>query len=228
MSDTDAIPVHIYFVLDRSGSMSSIADDVIGGFNRFIDEQKEQPGKCRLTLVQFDSQGPHEIVHDAVKIADAPHLSRATFQPRASTPLLDAEGWTINRAIEREQERAAAGKKAEAVLFVTYTDGMENASREWTKQALSAAKTAAEERGWTFTYLGCGHDAYGQSASIGTRAAAVQSFAGDSQGVGASYSSLSNATKGLRSKALRGRRVSSEALYAETGKTAEEDLASRT
>ena len=60
---TDAIPVHIYFVLDRSGSMSSIQADVIGGFNHFVAEQKAQPGKCRLTLVQFDTQEPHRVVH---------------------------------------------------------------------------------------------------------------------------------------------------------------------
>jgi len=225
---SDAIPVHIYFVLDRSGSMSSIQADVIGGFNRFIAEQKAQPGKCRLTLVQFDSQGPHEIIHDAVKIADVPDLTTVTFQPRGGTPLLDAEGWTINRAIDREKARAEEGKKAEAILFVTYTDGQENQSREWTKEALSAAKASAEERGWTFTYLGCGHDGYGQASSIGTHAAATQMFAGDTQGVRASYGSLSSATKSLRSRAANGQRVASVNLYAEVGKAAEEDLLSRT
>jgi Mg-chelatase subunit ChlD len=225
---SDSIPVHIYFVLDRSGSMSSIQRDVIGGFNAFVAEQKAQPGKCRLTLVQFDTQGPHEVIHDAVKIADVPDLTTDSFQPRGGTPLLDAEGWTINRAIDREKARAEAGKKAEAILFVTYTDGQENQSREWTKEALSAAKATAEQKGWTFTYLGCGHDSYGQASQIGTVLASVQNFAGDSQGVASSYASLGAATRSMRGRAAKGMRVASADFYEETGKTAEEDLLSRT
>jgi len=225
---SDSIPVHIYFVLDRSGSMSSIQHDVIGGFNRFVAEQREQPGKCRLTLVQFDSQGPHEVILDAVKIADVPDLTTQSFQPRGGTPLLDAEGWTINKAIDREKARGEADKKAEAILFVTYTDGEENQSREWTKEALTAAKATAEERGWTFTYLGCGHDSYGQAHSIGTVAASVQNFAGDSQGVSASYASLSGAVGVMRGRATKGMRTASVDFYEETGKGAEEDLAART
>lgn len=215
---SESIPVHIYFVLDRSGSMSSIANDVVGGFNAFLAEQKAQPGKCRLTLVQFDTGDFHEVIHDAVKIGDVPDLTHATFVPRGGTPLLDAEGWVLNRAIEREKARAEAGKKAEAVLFVTYTDGYENASREWTKDALSAAKAKAEERGWTFTYLGAGHDAYGQASTIGTNVASVQSFDATSAGVNAAYGSLTHATKGLRSAAARGQRVASVDFYVESGK----------
>jgi len=221
------IPVHIYFALDRSGSMASIANDVIGGFNRFLAEQQEQDGKCRLTMIQFDSQDRNEVLYDGVKIAEASPLTATTFVPRGGTPLLDAEGWLINKAIEREQARKADDKTAEAILFVTFTDGEENQSREWTKQGLSAAKAAAEERGWAFTYLGCGHDAYGQSRSIGTNAAAVQSFAADGLGVQATYTSLSDSTRGMRSRAAKGIRTTSANLYSETGKGGEADAKKR-
>lgn len=221
------IPVHIYFCLDRSGSMASISDDVIGGFNRFVEEQQGQEGKCRLTMIQFDNQDRHEVLYDAVKIDDVTPLTRDTFVPRGGTPLLDAEGWLINKGIEREQARKADEKKAEAILFVTFTDGQENQSNEWTKEALTAAKASAEERGWAFTYLGCGHDAYGQATRFGTKAAAVQSFAGDSQGVNATYDSLSLASTNLRGRAAKGMRTASAQVYEETGKGGEEDAKER-
>jgi len=221
------IPVHIYFVLDRSGSMASIQQDVIGGFNRFVEEQREQEGKCRLTLVQFDNQDPHEIVYDAVKIDDVQPLTAATFVPRGMTPLMDAEGWTLNRAKSREAERAAAGKKAEAVLFVTFTDGAENASQEWDHKALSAAKRDAEKDGMAFTYLGAGHDAYSQAHRVGTHAASVQNFAADSQGVAATYGSLSDVSRKVRGRAAKGQRVASVNLYDGIGKAGEQDAADR-
>lgn len=220
---SEARPVHIYFVLDRSGSMTSIQSDVIGGLNRFVDEQKATPGKCRFTFVQFDNYDPHELIHDAVKIAEVPTFESGDFQPRGMTPLLDAEGWTINRAIDREKSRKAAGKKPESILFVTFTDGLENASREWTFEALSAAKKAAEEeRQWAFTYLGVGHDAYGQSAAIGTHHAATQSFAATSKGVSASLAAASRATRHYRGAAAGGQSLASSALYDEPEPTTAE------
>jgi Mg-chelatase subunit ChlD len=221
---SNSIPVHIYFVLDRSGSMTSMATDVVGGFNRFIEEQKTLEGRCRLTMIQFDSQDAHEVLYNAVEIDKVSPLTTETFHPRGGTPLLDAEGWMINHARERVATRKGSDKKAEAVLFVTYTDGMENASTEWTHEALTRAKKECEEEGWTFTYLGCGHDAYSQSGSIGTHANATQAFAADSRGVRASYSSLSTATKNLRSRANVGERVASANFYDNSGKGAEEDL----
>ena len=80
----------ITIVLDRSGSMATTKSDVIGGFNRFVQDQKAVPGECRLTLVQFDSQDPYEVVRDAVPITDVQLLDDATFVPRANTPLYDA------------------------------------------------------------------------------------------------------------------------------------------
>src|SRR5688572_5989204 len=105
--------------------MASIADDTIGGFNRFVTEQKAVPGDCTLTLVQFDSQDPYEVVHRAVNVADVPELTKQTFQPRASTPLLDCLG----RAIVDTGQRLAAMPEAERpgkVFVVIITDGHEN------------------------------------------------------------------------------------------------------
>src|SRR5690349_20383978 len=89
----------ITIILDRSGSMGSIATDVVGGFNHFVTEQRAQPGDCRLTLVQFDDQ--YEVVYAGRPIVEAPLLTSATFQPRGTTALLDAVGRTIDATGDR-------------------------------------------------------------------------------------------------------------------------------
>src|SRR4030095_2823793 len=87
---------HISVILDRTGSMETIRDDTIGGFNAFLNAQKATSGLATLTLVQFDSQDPYEVVHHFKPLADVPELTRETFVPRANTPLLDAIGRGIN------------------------------------------------------------------------------------------------------------------------------------
>jgi hypothetical protein len=167
MTTTEAIPVHLIFVLDRTGSMQPIRDDVIGGFNTLLADQKAKPGECVMTVIQFDSEDPFEVICDAVPLDQVPELSTETYVPRSGTPLLDAEGRAIVKMEERAAKRAAVGEPAEAVVFATYTDGMENASREWTFVTLSAKKKEHEDD-WAFLYLGVGHDAYSQARSVGT------------------------------------------------------------
>ncbi len=206
------IPVHIYFVLDRSGSMEAIASDVIGGFNAFIADQKTEEGECRLTMIQFDSHDPAEILYDAIAIERVQPLTPERFVPRATTPLLDAEGWMIARARTRELERAEGGEGDEAVLFVTFTDGLENASLEWTYERLTIAKKEAEARGWAFTYLGCGHDAYEQSMRVGTSLFATRSF--DAKDIKAEMRLMSTSSLRYRKQARRGRKGTSKDFYA--------------
>ena len=86
---------HIHVILDRTGSMQSIRDDVIGGFNNYIEQQKHGPGVATLSLIQFDSQDPYEVVHDFMLLAAVPPLTAKTYVPRANTPLLDALGHGI-------------------------------------------------------------------------------------------------------------------------------------
>lgn len=222
-----SIPVHIYFVLDESGSMASIASDVVGGFNTFLAEQQAQPGKCRLTMVKFE--GSHFVLlHEAVDIKSIKPMSSIDFRPGGGTPLLDAEGRTIALAQRRQDHRARAGKVEEAILFATFTDGEENQSREWTFESLSAKKAELEEKeGWAFTYLGVGLDRYAhgsQSTRAGTQVLASVHNAADSAGVADTYSSLSVGLSNVRGFAARGERIGSASVYAGTGvKTIEED-----
>ncbi|MCX6524746.1 MAG: hypothetical protein NTX58_08280, partial [Actinobacteria bacterium] len=105
-SDTTSIPeVHIYVLLDRSGSMQSIASDVVGGFNRLLADQQADGADARMTLVQFDSNDPQEVIADAIPIAEMVGLDASNFVPRGGTPLLDATGRLMATATARVAQR---------------------------------------------------------------------------------------------------------------------------
>jgi hypothetical protein len=208
MTAPEAIPVHLYFVLDRTGSMQRIKSDVIGGFNAFLNEQHRKPGECVMTLIQFDDQDPFEVLIDALPLDRVPELSNETFRPRGNTPLLDAEGRAIVMAEERAAKRAAAGEPAEAIVFATYTDGLENASKDWTFTALSAKKKEHEDD-WAFLYLGVGHDAYGQSRMTGTYAVNTMSAAADTRGVASTMDYYTSEVDHVRSRAAGGQSTGS-------------------
>jgi hypothetical protein len=108
--------VHIYFVLDRSGSMQSIAPDVIGGFNAFLTAQQADGSDALLTLVQFNSQNPHEVLVDAAAIQSAPPLTSASCVPRGGTPLYDAMGHIIADATIRAERRRIENEPEEEIL----------------------------------------------------------------------------------------------------------------
>ena len=201
MNDTPA--VHLYFVLDRSGSMDAIRDDVVGGFNSFVAQQLDEPGECRITLVQFDNQDPYEVLFDARPLLDVPPLTPATFQPRGTTPLYDAMGRAIANATIRAEQRAAAGEPDEEIVFVTFTDGLENASREYDRDKVFAAVKKREERGWTFVFLGANQDSYEAGHALGYDARSVQNFAATPDGTAAAWQSLHRSTKSLRGKLAR-------------------------
>lgn len=143
------------FLLDRSGSMETCWDDTIGGFNAFVNEQKPLGGT--LSLIQFD----HETIvsYEPTPIDKVEPLSRATFKPRGSTALLDAIGNTI--------KAASQGSTPTVIIF---TDGHENASREYTKSHIRDLIDQKTKDGWTFMYLGANQDAFAEAGSLGISA----------------------------------------------------------
>ena len=156
---------HIYFLLDRSGSMQSIKTDTEGGFAAFIEEQRSAPGTCRVTLAQFDTD--YDVVYSGLDLADVPALD---LHPRGSTALLDAMG----RLITDSGKQLAALPEADrpgAVIVAIMTDGMENASREWTHPAIKAlVEQQTTSYGWQFLYMGADQDAIEVGASLGVHA----------------------------------------------------------
>ena len=163
---TRADLTHLYFLLDRSGSMQSIKTDTEGGFAAVVDEQRKAPGECRVTLAQFDNV--YDVVYSDRPIADVPALD---LQPRGSTALLDAMGRTITDA----GNRLAAMPEAErpgTVIVAVMTDGMENASQEWTHPAIKAlVEQQTRQYGWQFLYMGADQDAIEVGVGLGVAAA---------------------------------------------------------
>lgn len=213
---------HFYVLLDRSGSMESMRADVIGGFNNLLAAQQADGPDARITLVQFDSQDPQEVLLDAKRISSAQPLTGATFVPRGGTPLLDATGHLIARASVRQQERAVLGRRPEAVAFVTITDGEENQSREYAKRDLLRLVKEKEAAGWTFAYLGAGLDAYADAGAMGYDPRSVQTWAPDGTGAQVAFSSLSDAMLRRRAKLRGGEAVVAEDFF-EGDKAAEAD-----
>jgi len=144
------------FLLDRSGSMETIADDTIGGFNAFVKDQKEFGGT--LSLYLFD----HEIVctYQHTDITQVPLMDNKTFQPRGSTALNDAIGNII-------KSQAIPEDPSITVKFVILTDGMENASTTYTSAHIKDLIDAQTKKGWDFMYLGANQDAFTVAETMG-------------------------------------------------------------
>jgi hypothetical protein len=192
-------PLHLYVLLDRSGSMEAIRAEVIGGFNAFVAGQQVNGADARLTLVQFDTQDLAETVIDDVPVRRVTPLTRARFQPRGGTPLLDATAHLVARA------RAAVGDgpAGRNVVVVTITDGLENASREFTRADIREVIGEREAAGWTFVYLSAGLDAYDDATSFGYAPGSVQAWAPDAEGATLAFASLDVAVTELRTKVRR-------------------------
>ena len=189
---------HIAIILDRTGSMESIRDDTIGGFNAFLNAQKAEPGLATLTLVQFDSQDPYEIVHHFKLLADVPELTRETFVPRASTPLLDAMGRGIND-LEKSLFDLPENERPARVVMVIITDGQENASREFRKDQIEKMiREKQEQFAWQFVFLSADLNAIGDALQSGVPSASVMAHDLSERGVGAAWASLSRSVSDYR------------------------------
>lgn len=183
---------HISVILDRTGSMEPIRDDVIGGFNAFLKEQKQAPGKASLTLVQFDSQDPYEVIHDFKAIAAVEPLTRETFVPRATTPLLDALGRGIND-LESRLARMESADRPSRVVMVIITDGQENASREFRKEQITRMiRDRQEKDDWQFVFLSADLSAIQDAVEQGIRPASAMSFRKDKKGTTEAWKSVSS------------------------------------
>jgi hypothetical protein len=185
-------------ILDRSGSMESIASDVIGGFNGFLAEQQRQAGDCRLSLIQFDDQ--YEVVYAGQPIAHAPHLAEDTFQPRGCTALLDA----IGRTIDSTGARLAAlpeNERPDRVMLVIITDGLENASTDFTRERVFAMiSTQRDVFQWSFLFLAANQDAIAEGAHMGIGAEESLSFSATGAGVREATQRVSHAVSSFRSR----------------------------
>jgi len=147
---------HIIIVLDRSGSMSGIQRATISGFNEFIGQQRTLPGTATLLAVKFDDQ--YELLYEG-GLAGAPPLDENNFVPRGMTALQDAIGRTIDEA-GRKLAATGEDQRPEKVIFVVLTDGLENASKEYSREKVAEMIGHQREKySWEFVFLGANQDA---------------------------------------------------------------------
>lgn len=190
---------HISICLDRSGSMQSISSDIIGGLNAFLASQREKPGKLTVSLSQFDDY--YDKIYEFVDIKEVKDLTSETFSPRGMTALNDSFDTLITDTKDKIMNMGFA--RPGRVLFVSLTDGLENASKRVSKQQLAdKIKLMTAEYNWVFSYIGAEQDSFSESQSRGMFAKDTMNFRKDSLGVKAMYSTLDNATSVFRSASM--------------------------
>ena len=151
-------------ILDKSGSMASLTDDTIGGFNSLIKKQKDEEGECLVTTVLFNSN--IEILHNRVPLKDVKDITTKDYQAMGCTALLDAIGVSIDK-IKNEHANTPKEKRPDKVLFAIITDGAENSSKEYNiKQVKNSVTTCQELLGWEFIFLGANIDAIETASHI--------------------------------------------------------------
>ncbi len=198
---------HIDFLLDRTGSMNEIKADVIGGANAFIKDQQGEPGKCTMSLTQFDTQDAQEVMFDFAPIEKAPLLNGQNYIPRGGTPLRYAMIRRIQGLISAIAEMHAEDRPGK-VIFVVYTDGEENQSytfednRDRPIYTDKALKELVERRtqndGWIFTFLGADQDAFQAGASYGMSVGSTMSVGKTGIGTRSAFMATSGHVKAAR------------------------------
>lgn len=173
------------FVLDRSGSMSGLAADTIGGFNELIEKQKKIEGDAYVTTVLFDHE--YEVLHDHVALEEVAPLTDKEYFARGSTALLDAVGRTID-SVGARLAAAPEEERPEHVVFVITTDGRENSSREYTaKQVREMVEHQQQKYSWQFVFLGANMDAVSEARNLGISAKYAADFTPTGRGVNRMY-----------------------------------------
>ena len=186
----------VVFILDRSGSMSGLEADTIGGFNSLIRKQRKEEGEAIVSTVLFDDAC--DVIHDRVPIAKVENLTEETYFVRGCTALLDAVGGAIHH-IGNVHKYAREEDRPEKTLFIITTDGLENASRRYTYARVKAMVERQKERyGWEFLFLGANIDAAKEAARFGIGADRSVNYKCDEAGTALNYEVISEAVCSVR------------------------------
>lgn len=192
----------IVFILDRSGSMSGLEADTIGGFNSMIQKQKKEEGEALISTVLFDNLS--EVLYDRVSLQKIPQMTDRDYTVRGCTALLDAIGGAIHH-IGNVHKYARAEDVPEHTLFVITTDGMENASHRYTaEQVRQMIERQKEKYGWEFLFLGANIDAIGAARNFGISEDRAVNYHSDGEGTQLNYEVLSEAICAVRCSAPLG------------------------
>lgn len=201
--------VEIVGILDRSGSMSSLIDETITGYNAFIKEQREA-GPAKVTLVIFDDQ--YDVLYSRVDINEVPKLTRADFYARGWTALRDAMGKTIN-TVHGQQKN---GSKADNTLVFVVTDGYENASKEFSHGDIRRMVNRRAKKGWEFFFIGADIDAFDQGGAVGITTKNIAKSTSTPAGVAQAYATVSNTANLYRGGGMLNESYTMEDMYADS------------
>lgn len=189
----------VVFILDRSGSMSGLERDTIGGFNSMIEKQKKEEGEALVSTVLFDNYS--EVLHDRVDIAKIEPLTDRDYTVRGCTALLDAIGGAIHH-IGNVHKYARNEDVPEHTIFIITTDGMENASHQYSREKIKAMIERQKSKyGWEFLFLGANIDAIETARSYGIDQDRAVEYNCDSVGTGLNFEAMSDAITTMRCSA---------------------------
>lgn len=186
----------LVFILDRSGSMSGLESDTIGGFNGMIEKQKKQAGECYVSTVLFDNVS--EVLHDRVKLAEIKPMTDKEYTVRGSTALIDAIGGAIHH-IGNVHKYARNEDVPEHTIFVITTDGMENASYKYTVEKVKEMIERQKGKyGWEFLFIGANIDAVQTASGFGISEDRAVNYNADELGTHVMYEAVSAVVGNVR------------------------------
>ncbi len=189
----------LVFILDRSGSMSGLEKDTIGGFNSMIEKQKKESGECYVSTLLFDNVS--EVIHDRVKLSEIKPMTEDDYYVRGCTALIDAIGGAIHH-IGNIHKYARPEDVPEHTMFIITTDGMENASHHYSAETVrKMIKHQKDEFGWEFLFIGANIDAVETAAQYGIGSDRAVNYNADEKGTKILYATVSDSICQMRANA---------------------------
>lgn len=179
--------VHIACVIDKSGSMYSLANDSIGGFNAFLEGQQLISGDAKFTLALFNDD--YDLIHENKALSEVPKLTEKTYRPSGSTALYDAIG---NIIVKIDKHKADEDK----VIFVILTDGEENSSKEFDEKAI--AEMISQHDDWEFVFLAANQDAFATGQQLNIKPGSTRSYTSSQAGTRAVYGEIHDTVSAYR------------------------------
>ena len=181
----------IVYILDRSGSMSGLEEDTIGGFNSMIEKQKKTGEAAYVSTILFDDHT--EVLHDRISIQRVEKMNDKQYYVRGCTALLDAVGGAIHH-IGNVHKYAREEDRPKKTIFVITTDGMENSSRRYSyEQVQKMIKHEREKYGWEFIFIGANIDAAAEAERFGIRRERAVNYVHDDIGTATLYKGVERA-----------------------------------
>ena len=177
----------LVFILDKSGSMSGLESDTIGGFNSMLEKQRAYEGNVLVSTILFNNRS--QVLHDRIPLENVEPLTEKDYFVGGSTALLDAIGDAVKH-IRNVHKYAREEDCPEKTLFVVITDGYENASRKFSYGEIKQLIERQKNRGWEFVFLGANIDAVEVASSIGIERRRAVNYHADSRGTAKAYGAV--------------------------------------